>query len=150
MAGRGPAPKGQRSRERDQRRVSAATIVLNDDGETRGPELPDGDWPDQTRRWWHTWRTSPQAQLFEDTDWSFLLDTALLHAAFIMGEVKLGAELRLRVGKLGATPEDRARLHVTIATTPVEPMRETDQPGRRDRRARLAIVVAQPDDSPVS
>ena len=85
------------------------------DGQVHGPELPDTyDWPEPTLTWWDTWRKSPQAQAFTDTDWSFLLDTALLHARFWGGEAGQASELRLRVAKFGATPEDRARLRLSI------------------------------------
>jgi hypothetical protein len=91
-----------------------ATVVA-DDGQIRGPELPDGfPWPDQTLRWWQTWRTAPQAQTLTATDWDFLLDTAVIHAAFWHGDTSVAGELRLRVAKFGATPEDRMRLRMQI------------------------------------
>jgi hypothetical protein len=91
--------------------------VLVADGKVYGPELPDSfEWPDATLRWWQTWRTSAQAQKFTETDWSFLVDTAVLHAEFWLGDRSrsVAAELRLRVAKLGATPEDRARLRLQV------------------------------------
>jgi hypothetical protein len=88
---------------------------VSQDGEVRGPDLPDEiTWPEQTLRWWRTWRTSPQAQTLTATDWDFLIDTALLHARFWKGDEKVAAELRLRVAKFGATPEDRMRLRLQI------------------------------------
>lgn len=55
-----------------------------------------------------------------DTDWSFLLDTALMHhAMWEKGQWTLAAEVRLRVAKFGATPEDRMRLKMELA--PAEP-----------------------------
>ena len=66
-------------------------------------------------------RSTPQAQTYTDADWSFLLDTAVLHADFWLGDRKVAAELRLRVAKFGVTPEDRARLRISIGTpTPVQ------------------------------
>jgi hypothetical protein len=61
------------------------------------------------------WAEHPIAETFTDSDWSFLLDTALLHGAYWTGDLKLGAELRQRVAKFGATPEDRARLRISFA-----------------------------------
>ena len=117
MGIRGPAPKGHRSRERDQRREDARWTVLHPDAVVRGPELPaDRDWPAATRTWWATWRRSAQAQLFDATDWWFLLDTALIHAAFSRGDTRHAAELRLRESKLGATPADLARLRIVVET----------------------------------
>lgn len=112
MAGRGPAPKDPEQRRR---RNSAPLTVVEADGETHGPDLPDThEWPAATLLWWKTWRESPQASKFTDTDWSFLLDTAVLHAEFWLGQRAHAAELRLRAAKFGATPEDRARLKIAI------------------------------------
>lgn len=73
-------------------------------------------WPPATRRWWDTWGSEPMAKDFTATDWDFLLDTALLHAkVWGRGALNLLPELRLRVAKMGATSEDRARLRITYA-----------------------------------
>jgi hypothetical protein len=62
------------------------------------------------------WRRSAQAETFTESDWSFLLDTALMHhAMWSKGQWTLAAEVRLRVAKFGATPEDRARLRMVFA-----------------------------------
>lgn len=81
------------------------------------PELPeDVDWHPRTRAWWAVWAASPQADTFTESDWSFLLDTALMHhAMWADGKHLLAAEIRLRVSKYGATPEDRARLRMVFA-----------------------------------
>lgn len=135
MAGRGPAPKDTRSRARDQRRIEDQLTVIASDGGVHGPELPDSlDWPDATRDWWDTWRRSPQAQTFTDTDWSFLLDTAVLHMEFWDGNRSVAPELRLRAAKFGATPEDRARLKIAVgepATGKAAP--RTRNAGRKER-----------------
>lgn len=150
MAGRGPAPKETRSRPRDQRRVEEMLTVVEADGEARGPELPSlFEWPDATVEWWETWRSSPQAQSFTDTDWSFLLDTAVLHAEFWLGNRALAAELRLRAAKFGATPEDRARLKISIGEPKGGKAPEVRLPTARtqDRRGRLLKVVDGVDES---
>lgn len=124
MAGRGPAPKPANRRARTNAdpvpmRVITASPVTQ-------PELPtfeveeDGElveftWPARTQDWWQMWRDSPLSAEFTSTDWSELLDTALLHARFWKGHTSLAGELRLRVAKFGATPEDRARLRITFA-----------------------------------
>ena len=149
MAGRGFAPSGTRSRENDQKRDDAAVTKVSPDDAVRGPDLPELDddaegnprgWPRQTRRWWETWRKAPQSQTFTDTDWDFLLETALIHRAFTLGDLKQAAELRLRVAKFGATPEDRMRLRLQIAApgeAKTEPAKiPASTPGRRDRLLR--------------
>lgn len=131
MAGRGPAPKDPGARRR--RNQTEDLTVVKADGEPHGPDLPDGlDWPDATRDWWETWRRSPQAALFTTTDWSFLLDTAVLHMEFWDGDRSVAGELRLRAAKFGATPEDRARLKLSVG--------EPSKPSRPAPRTRAAAA----------
>lgn len=132
--GRGPAPKPDGERRRRNKPTIVATVVTADDV-VRGPELPEiVAWPAPTREWWETWRVSPQAVAFTDTDWSFLLDTALLHARHWSGDSSAAAELRLRVAKFGATPEDRARLRMQI----VEPDVVAKPKGTRYQHLKVA------------
>ena len=142
MAGRGPAPKDPSERRR-RNADPVPTTVLKPSTELCGPSLPESvDWPDATLSWWETWRRSPQAATFTDTDWSFLLDTAMLHMAFWAGDTKAAAELRLRVAKFGATPEDRARLRMEVASpAETEPKVRQRTPAARTRRARLLKAV---------
>ena len=149
MAGRGPAPKATRSRDRDQRQRDEETKVVQVDGNVRGPDLPDTfEWPEATLTWWQTWRESAQAVEFTSTDWSFLLDTAVLHAEFWLGNRGLAGELRLRSAKFGATPEDRARLKLEVGEpelqgTPKQGVTpQTLQPKAKDRRQRVLKAVA--------
>ena len=72
-------------------------------------------WPTQTRAWWKMWAESPLAHDFTANDWSELLVCAKLHAEFWKGNTKVAPELRLRVAKFGATPEDRLRLRIQFA-----------------------------------
>lgn len=100
------------------------TTTVVDDGLLRGPDLPADvlggqDWHLRTQVWWDTWRRSPQAATFTATDWDFLIDTALMHhTMWAKGRWEFAAELRLRAGKFGATPEDRARLRMQITADP--------------------------------
>jgi hypothetical protein len=129
MAGQGPAPAAAHTRSRNDKK----SIRLIADGKTRGPVLPknaivdkDGQvvaWHGQTVRWWNHWRRSPQAlRMLTEADWDFLLDTALMHHQMWQnGRWELAAEVRLRVQKFGATPEDRSRLGIEISSpTPGE------------------------------
>jgi hypothetical protein len=114
MAGRGTAPKDPKRRARTNSDPTPTTTLRFE--QSTAPELPDRfEWPDRTREWWAMWLNSPQAEHFGSTDWDFLLDTALIHAEFWSGNTGAGPELRLRVAKFGATPEDRARLRMQFA-----------------------------------
>lgn len=128
MAGRGPQPKDPDKRVRRNRDPQALRIITADP--VTQPALPEFDvqvevdgaltsqsfhWPERTRDWWRMWAESPLSAEFTSTDWSELLDTAFIHARFWNGDVKVAAEMRLRVAKFGATPEDRARLRIQFA-----------------------------------
>ena len=139
MPGRGPAPKRERSRPNDTARREAEFTRVADDGQLRGPELPEMTWHPRTAAWWDTWRRSPMSQTFTATDWDFLLDTALLHNELWAGNPGVAAELRLRVAKFGASPEDRLRLKVEISDEVAETKAEPRV--NADRKARLVAVA---------
>lgn len=110
------------------------------------PELPEGvDWHPRTRDWWLMWGRSAQAELFTATDWSFLLDTALMHhAMWSRGQWTLAAEVRLRVAKYGATPEDRARLRMQFADADEKDLKRPE-PSRsaRERYGDLRVLPSR-------
>lgn len=146
MAGRGRAPGSGAKPDDERRRRNAPEklTVVTADGKQHGKELPDTfDWPPATLAWWETWRTSAQASRFTETDWSFLLDTAVLHAEFWLGNRALAGELRLRAAKFGATPEDRARLKIEIGDpgTPPKPATRLQTKETKSRRTRLLRAV---------
>lgn len=94
--------------------------VVTDDGAVRGPDLLDAtgrDWSEPTKRWFETWRRSPQAQLFEATDWERLLTLVPLveyyHSAPKPPAAAL-SEIRLNEERLGATYVDRMRARIRI------------------------------------
>lgn len=117
MAGRGPRPKDPSRRARANKDPNPQTVLRFEQAEPPDlPDLPEGaEWPQRTLDWWEMWKASPQAEHFSSTDWDFLLDTAVVHARLWSGEMSAAAELRLRVAKFGATPEDRARLRMQFA-----------------------------------
>lgn len=146
MAGRGPAPKPPERRVRHGGTGAIPLRVIHAEPVTQ-PDLPtveievDGElvefrWPARTREWWLMWRDSPLSAEFTATDWSELLDTALLHARFWSGDARLAAELRLRVAKFGATPEDRARLRITFAQADEAEDKRDRVSGGRDSTSR--------------
>ena len=154
MAGRGPAPKDPNKRARANKDPQALRVIAAEP--VAQPELPtfdvqievDGElvsrrfaWPERTREWWQMWADSPLSNDFTSTDWSELLDTALLHARFWNGDHKVAPELRLRVAKFGATPEDRARLRIQFAQADeADEKRAAPKSSARQRRGPLKAV----------
>lgn len=143
MAGRGPAPKDPDTRAR-----------RNDDGiaptplrfvRARQPKLPAGTvWHARTKAWWAVWGASPQAERFITTDWNFLLDTAALHNMMWSNQQwGLANEIRLRVAKFGATPEDRARLRMQFVQ-PGLPETDAKRPASKSARERYSNLRVVP------
>lgn len=139
-----PKPEGQRRRSNA---PAHGERELTRDGLTRGPELAEltgvNTWSPPTIAWFQTWRESPQAQVFEATDWQRLGMLAYLVEDFFggMADAKLLAEIRQNEERLGATYTDRQRARMRI-TAP--DLATPDQPGlasvtrMEDIRARLA------------
>lgn len=120
MAGKGPPPSDPATRRR-RNKPETATNTISPGGPMRGKALPAGvlpqgeKWHPRTVAWWATWRKSPQSKIFLDTDWDFLLDTALMHhVMWSKGRWEFAAEIRLRVAGFGATAADRQRLKMQI------------------------------------
>lgn len=138
MAGHGPAPKNPDARVRRHKPAEMRVIEAEPSAQ---PNLPtDFAWPARTCEWWQMWADSPLSAEFTTNDWSELLDTALIHAAFWDGKLALAPELRLRVAKFGATPEDRARLKITFAAAEEADARRDAQPSSRSRYADLKLA----------
>lgn len=142
MAGMGPAPKpaGRRARANKDPVPSVVLEFRKADAQ----DLPDEiDWHPRTVAWWEMWKRSAQAETFTESDWSFLLDTALMHhAMWSKGQWTLAAEVRLRVAKFGATPEDRARLRMVFADADEKDEKRAAKQGdsSRARRGPLKAV----------
>lgn len=142
MAGRGPAPKAPERRAR--RNVDPIPLRVIQAEPVRQPELPeltpDGEpWPEITREWWAMWGRSPLMAEATETDWSELRDAAVLHARLWSGNATVAAELRLRVAKFGATPEDRARLRIQFAQADEADEKRTVSVGATARARRGAL-----------
>ncbi len=161
MAGKGRAPTDRPAGHGAAKARESATETVNAKV-AKQPTLPsfsvtyvdeNGDfrserftWPAQTRAWWKMWADSELSKKFTATDWSELLDTARLHAAYWMGDLKVANELRLRTAKFGATPEDRARLGIQFAFPDPDASKSTTTVGgRTSARARRGPLRAVPD-----
>ena len=139
-----PKPDGERRRRNA---PSHGESVLTPDDQLRGPELA-GTYAAETKAWHETWRRSPQAQLFQDTDWSRLaLLAPIVESYFRRPSAAALSEIRMNEERLGATVVDRMRARIRIAEpeddgeTPTASVGSNVTPitARRDSiRARLA------------
>lgn len=146
MAGHGPAPKDPSRRARKNADPVAGRVISiarSRPGQLPSDLLPEGDeWHPATLRWWKRWVESPLAADLPEVDWSELEATAVLHHEFMRKRTfTLASELRLRMQKYGATPEDRARLRITVADAD-EKDGKRSRPGKSSRERRGPLTEA--------
>lgn len=147
MAGRGPAPKATRSRARDTEKRDAQMETVTGDGELHGKPLPNGvlpdgdEWHPQTLALWNALRRWPLLAEESELGWQFLVDTMLMHhTMWAKGKWEFASEVRLRLAKYGATPEDRMRLKVKVETPRDEPAGPRPASAAAERRRGLRIA----------
>lgn len=140
MAGNGPAPAENRRRQNRDTYADVRTRLVVDE-ELRGPELRGGPdarskWRPKTRDWWESWRRSPQACAFLESDWERLYMLAhLVDQYFARPHHLIMAEIRLNESLLGGTHVDRlkARMKVESAQPEGTPAQVTALDAYRDR-----------------
>jgi hypothetical protein len=103
------------------------------DGRMRGPVLK-GDFSEQTRSWYATWRRSPQSLTFTATDWQRLAMLALVVDDFFAAPTaRKMAEIRQSESLLGATHMDRLRARISIDRSTAPPATVTAADAARSR-----------------
>ncbi len=91
-----------------------ADQVVVADNRRRGPALV-GEYGPETLAWYMTWRTSPQAQLFEATDWQRLqLLAPIVEGYYRKPSAAALGEIRMNEERLGATVVDRMRARIRV------------------------------------
>lgn len=143
MAGKGPIPKPDKQRARGNKGKAALKVVTADP--VPQPPLPatrpGGEpWPEETVAWWERWGRDALAEDFRPTDWSELMDTAVVHAELWSGNLKVANELRLRTARFGATAEDRARLRIQYAAADRAEEKQRSSSSSRSRYRGLRAV----------
>lgn len=139
MAGMGPPPKPAERRARANKDpIPTKVIPLVTSSQ---PKLPFEPNP-VTAEWWAIWSRSELTQDLTEADWAYLVDTAKIHDAFWRGEMKLAAELRLRVVQFGVTPEARARLRIVFAEADEKSAKATGVTGTRPKTGSYASISA--------
>lgn len=145
MAGRKPSERPTVTRHKPTHDWTEVPKIPYDG---KHPELPltrtvlKGDEPieipieKRTRDWWTALCKMPHCVLWQDSDWAFALDTAMVHAAASHGQVTAMAELRMREKVLGTTVDARRDLRIRYvepeAQIAVAPVSSID-----DRRQKL-------------
>jgi hypothetical protein len=137
------------SRLTGHRKHQAFKLIMGEPA--KQPALPkDIVWPVQTKEWWAMWGRSPLSTDFTENDWSELLICAKLHATVWSGTssamLKAAPEYRQRIAKFGATPLDRQRLRITLATADLEEGKAEDRQERKKAGARQRRGPHLPDE----
>lgn len=105
MAGRGPAPKANRQRRNEPARGEWVDLPPLD-----APvldTLPPGEWREETREVWESWRNDPVTSQWTPADITYALDTIKLRDE---GVERKASEVRLRMDALGLTPKGKKDL----------------------------------------
>ncbi|MCZ0976190.1 hypothetical protein O1L55_42825 [Streptomyces albulus] len=110
---RGPAPKPNARRRNTDHALGEHGLSLSA-GEGRALPKSLGVETGGAKRFWKTWAAAPQTEHWLETDWTELELTTRLVDAFYQGNFRLAGEIRQRVGRWGATTEDRARLRMNF------------------------------------
>ena len=97
------------------------------------PDLPDGtDWCAETREWFASWRDSPRTDGWDDPQWQFLFDTAIVHSLIYESmQFQWLQELRQRELLMGLTFDPKPKEDVKAEVTPIERVLELYQGGPR-------------------
>ncbi|GAB1641752.1 hypothetical protein [Krasilnikovia sp. MM14-A1259] len=136
------SPKADDQRRRRNAPTHAEMVLLRD-GQLRGPELTEltsRPFGDDTLAWFDDWRRSPQAAVFELTDWRRLALLAPIVESYLRRPSAAAlSEIRMNEERLGATVVDRMRARMRIEDsdeTPAPVLRLADaRKGLRDRLA---------------
>ena len=112
VVGRKPKPEDQRRNQNKPRHDWIEVIDQRFEDAPRLPSRPHGRWPAWTLRWWRTVSAMPHCSLWDDDDWQFAFDTALIHAAFAGGKINAASELRRREKIMGTTLDARRDLRI--------------------------------------
>jgi hypothetical protein len=140
VAGRKPKPDGQK---RNRVKPTHDWVEVADVPFAEAPKLPsrmpDGrGWPAWTKRWWSTVSAMPHCVLWDDSDWQFAIDTALIAAEFHRGESRVATELRQREKILGTTMDARRDLRIRYVSQEAELEEAADVTSLADYRDALA------------
>lgn len=111
VVGRKPKPEGQRRNRVKPTHDWVEVPNVRFEGAPPLPRCPGGT-PVATKRWWKAISGMPHCAQWDETDWQFAFDTAILAAAFHRGDLRQAAELRRREAIMGTTADARMGLRI--------------------------------------
>ena len=121
VAGRKPKPEGLKRNRHAPTHEWVEVPKVRFVGRKLPARMPDGrPWPSWTKKWWAAVSSMPHCVLWDDEDWQFGFDTAVVAAKFHEGDVKAATELRGREKILGTTLDFRRDLRIRYVDPAVE------------------------------
>jgi len=124
VRGTKPKPDGQK---RNRHKPTFEWVEVPDVPFRDGPKLPARQpggkaWPAWTKRWWAAISSMPHCLLWDESDWAYAFDTAIVAARFHAdGDIRSAAELRNREKLLGNTFDSRRDLRIRYVADHAEP-----------------------------
>lgn len=155
MAGRGPAPKdpnklaghgAAKARQGEMTVINVAPVPQPDLVKLLGKvnAATGEEWHPSTLVLWKNLGEFPSLGALQSAQWAVLARAMMLDDAFMRGELKHAAELRLQLQKFGVAPDDVARLRIVFAQAD-EADSKRPAPGASARERRGQIKVLRPD-----
>jgi hypothetical protein len=146
MAGRKPSERPTVTRHKP---THDWTEIPNVNYSGESPELPksrtvlkDGEPVEipiekRTRNWWNALIKMPHCILWQESDWEYAIDTAMVHAMASHGSISAMGELRMREKNMGTTVDFRRDMRIRYVEIEEEtPVLEVVA-SMADRRKRL-------------
>lgn len=146
MAGPGKIPKPAERRAGHSAAPGTTVLPFEAAGRQEMPNdlLEDNEaWHPATIRWWNRMADSSLSESWSAVDWSEFEACAVLHHEFMKKRTfTLASEIRIRMAKFGATPEDRARLRMAFADADEKDEKRSGRvtSSSRERRGPLRAV----------
>lgn len=152
VAGRGPAPKdpsklaghgAAKARQGEIRVINVDPVPQPDLVEMLGKvnAATGEEWHPSTLVLWKNLGEFPSLGALQSAQWAVLARAMMLDDAFMRGELKHAAELRLQLQKFGIAPDDVARLRIVFAQADeVDSKRPASGASARERRGQIRAI----------
>lgn len=113
VAGRKPKPDGQKRNRVAPTYDWVEVLRVPFTGGPKLPRRPGGrQWSARTKAWWQAVSTMPHCILWDDADWSYAIDAAIIAAELHDGDLRAAAPLERREKVMGTTVDYRRDLRI--------------------------------------
>ena len=101
------------------------------------PNLPDtSEWAPETLEWYRVWKDSSRTDEWDDAQWQFMFDTAVVHSLIYgAGNFALLGELRNRLAYMGLTFEEKKQEKQPLRITALDELKKHYDTGVARRKS---------------